>query len=63
MCCKIIRKICADHGVRVSLGTWSERKSRSDKQAAIIHGPRSKRKAAKIALENESKKMRRGRKY
>lgn len=52
---KHIKRLCSTNKAKVSLGKWSERRG-TEREAAIIRGPRSDRKKAKKALLEEAQR-------
>ncbi len=56
---KRMKKICQSRKIKVTLGTWKERKQRFEKEGAIIKGPRSERKALKRRIIDEVKMFKR----
>ena len=52
-----MKKICSSRRIKVTLGTWSERKKDNEDEAAIIKGPKSERIRVKRKILQEVKNM------
>ncbi len=52
-----MKRICSCRRIKVTLGTWAERKKDNEDEAAIIKGPKSERIRVKRKILQEVKNM------